>query len=56
MEEIKEKRKDIKIKPEHWAKLSHLAIRERLSLQTVVDSILEAAIKVMEDSNCGKED
>ena len=44
-------RKGVKIKIEHWDKLSHLAIRERLSLQTVIDSILEAAVKVMEENN-----
>jgi hypothetical protein len=49
-----EKRKDVKIKPEHWEKLSYLAIKERLSLQTVIDGILEAAIKVMEESNVEK--
>jgi len=47
----KEKRKDVKIKPEHWEELSYLAIRERLSLQTVIDSILEGAIKVMKEKS-----
>ena len=49
------KRIVVKIKAEHWKKLGALAIKEDLSIEEVVDAILAAAIKVMEEGN-GKKD
>jgi hypothetical protein len=43
------KRIEVGIKATDWEKLYGLAQREKLSLQTVIDGILAAAIKVMEE-------
>ena len=44
-----EKRKDVKIRESDWAELSHLAINQRLSLQTVIDKIIEAYLKCVKE-------
>ena len=49
------KRIVVNLKAEEWKKLGALAIKEDLSIEEVVDAILAAAIKVMEEGN-GKKD
>ena len=45
------KRIEVGIKLEDWKKLAALAVRENLSVGKVIDSILGAAIKVLEEGN-----
>ena len=50
------KRIEVGIKIDDWKELANLAIRAEMTLEKVVDSILEVAIKVMKEGNDGKKD
>ena len=50
------KRIEVGIKLEDWKELANLALRSDMTLEKVIDSILEAAIKVMKEGNDGKKD
>ena len=52
----KDKRKNVKIKPEHWRELRQYVADNDLTIQGVVDSLLGKFKECIEEGKYGKKD